>query len=841
MIRQLIVVFRNLFRRSRVDRELSEEMSSYFQMLVARKIRDGGSPEEARREALIEFGGIDQVGERVREIRMGHLLETALQDLRYGGRMLVKKPGFTIVALLTLTLGIGATTAIFSVVDSVLLRPLPYPHSERLVAIQQTGIIPGNGMNISSGDYLDVQAQNHVFEQMAGSIERNFNLTVGDRAISVASYDVTTNLFSVLGAAPFIGRDFSMDDGGRAVNRGAMLGYELWRKRFGEDRNIVGRNILLDGQPFNVVGVMPRGFDFPAGAELWVAARYAVPEHPRTPDINPALTRGAHYLGTIARLKQGITIPQAYADLDTVMKQIAQATPDSDLGGSKPVIKTLHDSEVGDTRQTLLMLLGVVTLVFLIACANVANLMLARGASRQKEFAVRSALGASWLRIGCQMLTESLLLASLGGVLGIFAAVPAFGAIVSLVPGALGISAQPRLDLTVLVFTTLISLAAALLFGLAPVLQNKNTALTSSLKEGGRSSAGGRSRYQEALVAAEVALAVMLLVGAGLLMRSFVRLLGVPLGFDPNNILTMSMSLPKSAYPLAQDRDEFLKKILRVTQEVPGVSQASVVTRPPLFAGATTRSLKVDGRSYPPDSDGEIIAPDYCAVSPGYFSAMRIPLISGRWFTAEDDSKRRLVAVINSAAVRSFFPNENPIGKRINAGGEDDAWQEIVGVVGDIHQRQVGQAPRPAVYAPYSQDPWPYLTLAVRTGVEPAIVGHSVEEAIHSIDRNEAVSKVTTMDDTVAKSIASRRFNVLLVGLFATLALVLAIIGIFGVTSFAVGRRTQEMGVRIALGASRREVLVLILGRSAALTLLGAAAGTIGALLLARLISSLLF
>lgn len=834
---RILSLARNVFRRSRVESDLQAEVSSCLQILADQKTNAGVSPEAARLEALKDFGGVDQVKERVREIRMGHLLETVLQDLRYGFRTLLKKPGFTAAALLTLTLGIAANTAIFSVVNSVLLRPLPYPDPDQLVIVGQT-VDGGGDRSLSPGDFLDVQSQNHVLSGMAAYRERSFNLIGADRAVKVNAVETTTNLFDLLGTEPKVGRTLRPEDGGRAINRSAVLGYRLWQSRFGGSPEIVGKSIMLEAEPFTVVGVMPRNFEFPASTDLWVSARYSVPEHPLDPSKDPSVRRDAHYFQAIGRLKPGATLRQATADLDTVMKQIVQQHSNSDLTGARSEIQTLHDNQVGDSRSTLLILLGVVTLVFLIACVNVANLTLARGAARAREFAVRASLGASRSRITRQLLTESLLLAVLGGILGIAAALPAFEFVAPLAPSDLGSVGLPTLDGRVLLFTAAASILSALLFGIAPVLQSRKAALTGVLNQGGRTGTA-RNKYQEALVAAELALAVILLIGAGLLMRSFVRLLQAPLGFDAGNVLTASLSLPKREYPDPKDRELFTTNVLTAVKSVPGVAEVSAINRPPLFPGASTRSIVVQGRIYPPEAGGEAISPDYSVITPQYFAALHIPLISGRTFTEADNSGSPAVLMINAAAAKEFFPNENPLGKRINIRGDD--YQEIVGVVGDVRLHSLSQAPRPEVYAPYAQDPWPSMTLLVRTEIDPARLGPNVEEAVRSVNKNEAVANLAPMQLMVEKSIASRRFNLMLVGLFAAVALILAVVGIFGVTSFAVGQRTQEVGVRIALGASRANVLGLILRRSTAIILGGAAAGLAGSLLLTRFIASLLY
>ena len=820
-----------IFKR-RVEREIEAEMLFHLRMRALTNTAAGLTAHEADRHALRSFGRMDIIKEYCRDIRGGGMIETLMKDLRFGLRMLVKKPGFTVVAVITLALGIGANTAIFSIVNAALFRPLPYPESDRLVAMINDDPSPP--------DFLDLQAQNHVFEQMATYRSRTYNMGGSDRPEQIDGVDVTTNLFSLLRVDPILGLAFRPEDGGRAMDRAVILSYNLWRARFGSNRDILGQSLSLDGQPFRIVGVMPSGFEFPDGAKLWVSPRYTVPEHPLRPDQNPGSDRGTHYFDdVIARLKPGVSMDKAKADLDTVVTQIAQQHPDSEMQGNHISLISLHEHAVGDVRITLLVIFGVVTFVFLIACANVANLMLSRGVSRRKELAIRTVLGASRARIIGQLVTESVLLAVIGGLIGVLAAFGSFGMLAALTAKNLGSVGRPQIDGTVLVFTCGISLLSALLFGLAPAFQGSRTKLTESVKEGGRSSSAGRSRYQEALIGIEVALAVVLLVGAGLLLRSFVRLLAVNTGFESGHVMTLAISLPQSRYPKPESRALFTEKILRGIDAVPGVTEASVISRLPLNPGNSRRSIQIEGRSYSPESPVEPITPDYIVVSPDYFGALHIPLLAGRFFTAQDDASGKPVTIISKAAADTYWPNENPIGKRLIIG--NNQFEEVIGVVGDVRQHELGREFKPCRYVPYFQDPWPSMTIVARTAINPASLSNDIERAIWSVDRDQAVANVRTLDEVVSRSISPQRFNMLLVGLFAGLALVLAAIGIFGVTSFAVRQRTHEIGVRVALGADRANVLGLVVGRSLILTMAGAAVGVLGALALTRLMSTMLF
>lgn len=765
-------------------------------------------------------------------------MTTLLQDLKYGLRMLAENPGFTAVAVVTLALGIGANTAIFSMVNSVLLRPLPYPHSERITIVGQEWM--GGGGDFSPADFLDVRAQNHSFEQMAATRELNFNLVSGDRPERVIGDFVTTNLFSLLGVEPMLGRGFVPEDGGHRADRVVVLSHGLWQRHFGGNASVLGEKVNLNGEAFTVVGVMPRGFAYPEGAELWVPPTFAVPAHPLRPNEDPATMRGSHYFESVARLRPDVTLDEARADLAVVFKNVTRAHPDSDLNDAKPWVNTLHEEKVGNVRPALLVLLGAVGLVLLIACANVASLIMARGVSRRKELAVREALGAGRARVIRQLLTESILLALVGGSLGILLAFWGFAPLAALVPANLKDYAQLSVDLRVLGFTLLLSLLAGVVFGLAPALTGAKPRLSDTLKEGGRSTNFGRHRGQELLVVAETALALVLLVGAGLLLRSFVRLLAVDEGFDPDHVLTMQIFLPQARYPEPAARDNFVKRVLASVKSLPGVEAGSVVTRLPLNPGGSTRSILIEGRSYPPDRPGEEITPNYSVVSPDFYSVLHIPLLKGRFFKEADDAHSTRVCIINRTMAKTFWPGEDPVGKRVRM-GTDEAWIEIAGVVGDVQQRQLGEPVRPMFYAPYAQDPWPFMDIAVRTSTDPGSLASSVERAVQSVDSQEPIYNVSTMEEIVSRSVAGRRFNVVLLGIFAALALCLTAIGIFGVISFAVTQRTHEIGIRMALGAERNDVLKLVIGRGMILALFGLGLGVVGALGLTRFLSSLLY
>ncbi|MGE5326820.1 MAG: ABC transporter permease, partial [Deltaproteobacteria bacterium] len=697
-------------------------------------------------------------------------MRTFIQDLKYGLRILAKNPSFTAVAVLTLALGIGANTAIFSVVNTVLLRPLPFPDSEKIVVVGQEWM--GGPGDFSPADFLDVQAQNHSFEQMAAYRVWNYNLTVDGRPERVVGEVVTTNFFTLLEIKPILGRGLMLEDGGPGAHRTAVISYGLWQRLFGGKESVLGEKVNLNGEPYDIIGVMPRRFAFPEEAELWVGPRFAVPQHPLRMGVDPATMRGSHYFDALARLRPSVSIEQARADLSVLFKDVVRAHSDSDLKDAKPWITTLRENEVGNVRPALLVLLGAVGLVLLIACANVASLMMARGVKRQRELAVREALGASRGRVLRQLLTESLVLALFGGALGVLAALWGFAPLTKMVPEEMRGLVQIAIDWRVFSFATVLSLVAGIIFGLAPALTGTRAGLFSTLKESGRTLVFGRRRGQELLVVAETALSLLLLVGAGLLLRSFVRLLSVEEGFDPSHVLTAQLFLPQTKYGKPEERNAFVNQTLDHLASLPGVQSAAVATRLPLNPGGSTRSIVVEGRTYPPNREGETIIPNYSVISPDYFKVLHIPLLAGREFAAGDDASKPPAYVINRAMAQAFWPDENSVGKRIRM-GSDEKWGEIVGVVGDVRQHQLGEPPRPMMYAPYAQDPWPFMDIAVRTSQQPASIASDIQRAVQATDKDEPIYNVRTLEEIVGRSVASQRFLLVLLGLFATLALFL--------------------------------------------------------------------
>jgi predicted permease len=761
------------------------------------------------------------------------------RDIRFGIRMLAKNPAFTAVAVLTLALGIGANTAIFSVIDAALLRPLPYSNANRIVVLYQTDEEKQTD-SPSPADFLEFQRQASSFTYLGAYRGMPANLSGVGQPERVEAAIVTSNFFSALGVEALHGRTIlpSLDPpGGTNVT---VLGYGLWQRKFGGDPEMIGRAIEIDGVPRVVVGVASPKFSYPAGTDLWVSSPFAVVPHPLRPTEDPSSRHGTHYFETFGLLKPGVTLTQASAEVDTIAKRLKQQFGDDEEGTGATLIP-LRQVLVGETRPALLILLGAVTLVLLIACVNVANIVLARGASRQREMALRITLGAGRFDLLRHLLVESLLLALAGGGLGILLAYGGLGPLRSMVPADMVGGAPIALDDRVLLFTLLASLVSGVLFGLIPGLRLLRVDLNGSLQEGGRGNAGGgrARRMRSTLVVAEIAMAAVLLIAAGLLLRSFSRLVKVAEGFNPDQVLSLQMALPNARYPKPGDRVAFLKKTLERINGLPGIASAAAISRLPLNPGNSSRSVEVEGRTAPPAGEA---APDYLVATPDYFQTLAVPLLSGRVLSDHDDATAAPVAVISQATARYFWPGQDPIGKHFRGPcGDEKTWCQVVGVVGDIKQHHLEQASRMAVYVPFSQDPWNFFSVVVRTRVEPASAASAVQAAIRSIDPDEPIYNVRSMRDVEADSLSPQRLQIALIGLFAALALILACMGIYGVMSYSVSRRIPEIGVRMAIGAQTGNVLGMVLGEGLRLAILGAAIGLAGSFFAARLLSGMLF
>lgn len=766
-------------------------------------------------------------------------MESLLQDLRFGIRTLLKNPGFTAIAILTLALGIGANVAIFSVVYALLLRPLPFPHPERLVTFGPNQ--DGEVGSFAPAEFVGVQHEQKVFDEVTAIRGGNFNLSAGERPERVYGAVASRNFFRLVGINPMIGRGFAPEDAASEEQNVVVLGNALWRSQFGGNREILGGTVLLNGEPHTVIGVMPPEFDFPDNAQLWVPPRFTVPSHPMEPNADPSARFDAHYFDTYGRLKPGITPTQGEAPMTALFRQIGEQNPGADQSATIRV-QSLQEYEVGDLRPALLLLLGAVALVLFIACANIANLLLARGSARHRELAIRRALGASATRVARQLLTESVLLSVAGGVAGIVVASWCFRPLAALVPAELRGMVHLQLNATLLMFAFALSILAGMFFGLVPALQSSHGDLNETLKAASArgTMTAGRQRAQTALVLAEIAMALILLCGAGLLMRSFVRLNSVPTGFNPSGVMAMQLSLIQTGYEQPAKRTQFVEQILENIQAVPGVQSTAIVTRLPLSPGSSSRSVTVEGHTYPPDSPAQQESPDYTVVSPGYFHTLNIPLIEGREFHQTDSADMPGVAIINHAMARVYWPGEDPIGKRLQIDGTNQ-WLQIVGIVGDIHQHKLGEPPKPMFYAPYAQDPWTFFTIAVRTPANPSQIAPALVSAVQNVDHNLPVFNVRRFDEILAASVSQPRFQMILLVLFGGLALTLAVIGIYGVISYTVAQRTNEIGIRMALGAQPRHVLAQILWQGTRLAGCGALVGLVASYFVTRSMKSMLF
>jgi putative ABC transport system permease protein len=833
---------RALRQREEVINDIDRELRSHLELQVEANIRAGMSPVEARERALRSFGNVNRAVAAAYDVKGGGLFETLAQDIRYGVRMLAKHKAFTSIAVITLALGIGANTAIFSVVNQLLLRPLPFRDADRVVMLWEVTPEGRHQNSTSRANFRSWRDQSTSYQQLAVFSYQRVNLTGSGEPEELSAQLATPEIFKVLGVDPLLGRTFLPEDAEPGKDDVVVLSYGLWQRRFGGQRNVVGQAITLNDTKFTVIGVMPPSFQFDVRqrsgsgrpAELWTILPM--------PTGAGAIERG-RFLGTVARLKDGVTVDRAAAELRTIHARLSEQEPQYNKNWTAEVLP-LREQFFGNVRRPLWLLLGAVGFVLLIACANVANLLLSLATSREKEIAVRAALGARRLRIVRQLLTESLLLALLGSALGLGFAWLGIKALMLISPKDLMSVQSVGLNVTVLLWTLGVSVLTGLIFGLAPALHVSRLNLNDSLKEGGNSESGqasGSRRLRSALVISEIALAVVLLASAGLLIKSFIRLQQVDRGFDTDNVLTMVIRVSASRYKEDAQFVNFFDQALDNIRRLPAVRSAGMINYLPLYGGlGSATGFKILGRPEPPPGQGPTC--DVRVTDAGYFQTLGIPLLRGRNFSDIEQREPRHVILINEALARTYFAEQDPLGQRLDVKMFDKPTPaEIIGIVGNVRYDSLIDASPPAVYFPHPDLTYSFMTLVIRTDGEPSAIAPAVQREIRSLEPNQPVSDVRTMNQVMSEWVARSRFNTLLLGLFAGLATLLSAVGIFGVMNYSVALRTREIGLRLAVGAQPRQVLLLILKQGFWLTMAGVVLGLAAAFVLTRLLSGLLF
>ncbi len=832
--------FHSVLRRSRADTELEREIEIHLQALTQQAIAEGMSEAEARARALREFGAIERAKEECRDARGVNRIQDFAQDLRYGVRMLRKSPGFSAAAVLTLALGIGANTAIFSIVDAVLFRSLPYPAPDQLVVMFNVPVKrPDAPAGISYRDFTEYRNQNSVFSEIAGNTFHDLTLTGAGEPTIVNTADVTPEIFTLLNAKPLAGRTLLPEDGKPGAQAVAVVSESLWRSHFGSNPALVGQSIALDMRSFTVVGILPATFRYPEGAprqDVWISVV-------QDPLFGPLTSQPrVRLLGVIGRLKPDISLAKAQAAMGALSGRLAKEFADEDSGLTVR-IQPYREAVVGNVRSALLILLSAVGLLLLMACANIANLLLSKATSRAREIAVRVALGASRARIVWQLLTESLLLALLGGLAGVLLAWLAVWTLQPFLPSDLTQISSIHVGGPVLLFALSLSFTSALAFGLAPALLANPSNLQTSMRDSGERTGQRHGQHlRSSLAIGEISLATVLLVAGGLLIRSFALVTSVNPGFDPQNVTEAEISLPQFQYSRPQQWTAFSDELLARLHAQPGFDDFAIAAPLPMDRqGEATFEFSIVGNA--PLPRGKSRTANYATVSPDYFRVMRIPLLRGRFFSQQDSPSNPKVAIISETLARRYFSHQNPIGRQMTFGfpPNSNVSREIVGVVGDVRDVALSQKPSPIMYVPFAQAPLYGGEIVIRSSLSASGVAVAIRQAVHSIDKDLPVTDVEPFPNALGQSISRERFRTFLLGSFSAMALVLAAVGIFGVVSYSASQRRQEIGIRMALGAQRRDVLGLILGHGAKLAFFGLGIGVVFAFLLTRLMESQLY
>ena len=847
MLNDLLFRLRSLFRRTQIEEEMGDELRFHFDHQVEKYVATGLSLQEAQRRARLTMGGEDKIKEDVREARGVSFVETLLQDLHYGARMLRKNPSFTIVAILTLALGMGATVAIFSVVDAVLLRPLPYRDPATLAVVWENSIRHSHPHNVvGPPNFVDWQRQNTVFESMAAMADTRANLTGAGDPEQVVVQNVTAGFFHVVGVNPVLGSGFTEENWKKGKDDVLILDYGFWKRRFGSDTHLIGKTIELNGKPQVIVGIAPKDFNLfikdgtltGSAPQMW--APFAVPE-----SFGDRKEGFGRWLTVVARMKPGVSLAEAQSEMNIVASRLQQQYPDTNAHWGATVV-SMREQLSGDLRPALVTLFCAVAFVLMIACANVSGLLLARAATREKEIAIRTAIGASRWRVARQLLTESLLLAVVGGALGLVLAIWGTNALLAASPkGLLGLTSV-SIDMRLLSFAIAATLLSSLLFGFLPSYIAARSPIAETLKDEtrGSSASGRRGFLRHALVIGQMGLALVLLAGSGLLIRSFIRLAGVNPGFETRNLLTFQVGLPRSKYAKDPAQVAFFNEFLARISRIPGVRNASMENYPPLTGLGAATGVHILGQPQVSKAEGPVSG--VRVVGQDYLQTMGIPLLAGRTFTEAELKEARRVVIVNQAFVDKHLPGENPLGKRVVIYMRDEKVDEqnpseIIGVCGSVRQMGPGEEAKPIAYWPMPELTYSRMTILVKTAGDPLSLVSTIRYELNQMDRELPMASIASMDQLLSDSISRSRFTMFVLGVFAVIALILTSVGIYGVIAYSVAQRTHEIGIRMALGAQRRNVLGLVLGQGTRLTLIGVGIGAVAALLLTRLMSSLLF